>query len=169
MPLSQYMQNPLQSPVPQFNYLEALQGLGSSNPMQSPIMGGMQSPGMMGGNGVGGYMPNGQLMNLGGNTNQGGGLMDTLFGNQQTGQMGALAPTAQAISGLASSFMGMKQYGLAKDAFKESKRQFNLNFDAQKKDYNNQLADRQRARLNSSGYGGSRYRSVSEVLEKDGI
>lgn len=55
-----------------------------------------------------------------------------------------------AVSGLGTIgnlFMGMKQYGMAKDALKEGKRQFELNYDAQKKLTNSRLADRQRARL----------------------
>ena len=50
------------------------------------------------------------------------------------------------IQGLGNLFMGMKQYGLAKDALKESKRQFELNYDAQRKLTNARLGDRQDAR-----------------------
>jgi len=99
---------------------------------------------------------------------QAGGIMSMLFGNSEDGTIGALAPTASALTGLAGSYLGMKQYGLAKKAFRESKRQFQLNFDAQKQDYNTKLKDRQRARINNAGTE-SRYKSVGEYMNKNGI
>ena len=59
------------------------------------------------------------------------------------------ATLLSAAQGLGGLFMGMKQYGLAKDALKESKRQFALNYDAQRKLTNSRLLDRQRARVAS--------------------
>ena len=43
-------------------------------------------------------------------------------------------------TGLASAYLGMKQYGLAKDSFKQSKKEFGLNYDAQRNTTNQQMA-----------------------------
>lgn len=144
------------------NYLSSLLNF------SQPTAGGynmMNNP-MMGGNGQG----NNPLANLNLNNNNGGGgeggSLQTLFGNPQNGSQGMLMPAVQSLSGLASTYLGMKQYGMAKDAFKESKRQFNLNFDAQKKSYNNQLSDRQRARRISAGEGADNYQSEAEYMKK---
>lgn len=48
--------------------------------------------------------------------------------------------------GLGNLFMGMRQYGMAKDALKESRRQFDLNYGAQRNLTNSRLEDRQNAR-----------------------
>lgn len=68
--------------------------------------------------------------------------------------------------GLLSAYMGMKQYGLYKDQLNESKRQFGLNFDAQKRTTNAQLEDRQRARLAANP---GAYESVADYMSKYGI
>ena len=99
---------------------------------------------------------------------QAGGIMSMLFGNPDEGTSGNLAPAVSALTGLAGSYLGMKQYGLAKKTFRESKRQFQLNFDAQKQDYNTKLKDRQRARINNAGTE-SRYKSIGEYMNKNGI
>lgn len=52
-----------------------------------------------------------------------------------------------ALQGIGNAYMGMKQYGMAEDALKEQKRQFNLNYGAQKSAFNSQIEDRQRARV----------------------
>lgn len=70
-----------------------------------------------------------------------------------------------AAQGLANAYMGMKQYGLAKDTFNENKRQFELNFNSQKKLTNSRLEDRQRARVASN----PGYQSVDEYMKKNGI
>lgn len=56
-----------------------------------------------------------------------------------------------AASGIGNAYLGMKQYGLAKDSLKENKRQFNQNFGAQQKMTNSRLEDRQNARNAASG------------------
>ena len=71
-----------------------------------------------------------------------------------------------AASGIGNLFLGMQQYGLAKDAFKEGKRQFNLNYDAQRKATNTQLEDRQRARVASNP---GAYQSVGAYMDKNGV
>lgn len=71
-----------------------------------------------------------------------------------------------AAQSLGNLWMGMKQYGLAKDTFNENKRQFGLNYDAQKKSTNSRLEDRQIARVASNP---GAYQSVSDYMKKNGI
>lgn len=76
---------------------------------------------------------------------------------------GTLLGAAQGIGNL---FMGMKQYGLAKDALKESRRQFQLNYDAQRKLTNARLGDRQDARRAADP---ERHMTREEYLAKYGV
>ena len=71
-----------------------------------------------------------------------------------------------AVGGLASTIMGMKQYGLAKKSLAENKRQFQLNYDAQKQTTNTRLEDRQRARVASNA---GAYQSVGDYMGTNGI
>ena len=71
-----------------------------------------------------------------------------------------------AANSAASMFMGMKQYGLAKDTLNENKRQFQLNYDAQKQTTNTALEDRQRARVASNA---GAYQSVGEYMNTNGV
>ena len=71
-----------------------------------------------------------------------------------------------AIGGIASAFLGMKQYGLAKQTLEENKRQFQLNYDAQKKMTNTRLEDRQRARVASNA---GAYQSVGDYMATNGV
>ena len=109
----------------------------------------------------------------GGAPGGGGGFGDmfsreSILGNSQTGTQGWGMPALQTFGGLASIYMGMKQYGLAKDSLKENKRQFNMNHKNQVSMVNNQLEDRQRARLNSNGGQGT-YESVGTYMDKHGV
>lgn len=70
------------------------------------------------------------------------------------------------LQGLGSAYMGMKQYGLAKDAFAENKRQFGLNYDAQRTTTNSALEDRQRARVASNT---GAYESVGSYMDRNRI
>ena len=60
-------------------------------------------------------------------------------GSQGGGYLTAGLGIAQ---GLGNAWLGMKQYGVAKDSLNESKRQFGLNFGAQQKMTNMQIEDR---------------------------
>lgn len=71
---------------------------------------------------------------------------------------------AQALGNL---FMGMKQYGLAKDIFNENKAQFSQNYAAQRGLTNARLEDRQNARLAANG--GTGYRSVGDYMATYGV
>lgn len=68
--------------------------------------------------------------------------------------------------GLFNAYMGMKQYGLYKDQLAESKRQFELNFDAQRRTTNAALADRQAARV---AFNPNNAMSVADYMAKYGI
>ena len=81
------------------------------------------------------------------------------------GKQGWGTPALGAIGGITNAFMGMKQYGLAKKTFDESKRQFELNYGAQRDLTNNQLEDRQRARVASNG----NYQSVAAYMDKNRV
>lgn len=59
---------------------------------------------------------------------------------------GVALPGLQALGSLGNAWMGMQNYGLAKDSLKEGKRQFDMNFGAQRDSINTQYEDRQRAR-----------------------
>ena len=72
----------------------------------------------------------------------------------------------QGLQGLGNSYMGMKQFGLAEDALKEQKRQFDINFQAQRKSINSQLSDRQLARVASNP---TAYQSEAEYMKKWGV
>lgn len=65
------------------------------------------------------------------------GFMDSMLGPNGWGGM-----ALSAAGGLASTFLGMKQYGLAKQTLAENKRQFELNYGAQKQTTNNQILGR---------------------------
>lgn len=85
---------------------------------------------------------------------------------------GALGPNGWgnlalgAAGGLASTFLGMKQYGLAKQTLQENKRQFDLNYAAQRQTTNTRLEDRQRARVASNA---NAYQSVGDYMATNGI
>jgi len=68
--------------------------------------------------------------------------------------------------GIANAYMGMKQYGLAKDQLAEGKRQFEKNYAAQQSTTNTALEDRQRARVASNP---GAYQSVGAYMAQNGI
>lgn len=80
---------------------------------------------------------------------------------------GGWAPVAlgagQAIFG---ALQGNKAMGLAEKQFKEGQRQFDLNFDAQRKTINTQLEDRQRARNASNA---TAYENTDDYLRKNRV
>lgn len=97
----------------------------------------------------------------------GGGLNDFfsgMFGTTKAPGWGGAA--LGAAQGLFSGYLGMKQYGLAKEKLAESKRQFELNYGAQKSLTNSQLEDRQRARVASNA---GAYQSVGDYMDKNGV
>ena len=113
-------------------------------------------------------------LNIGGQQIAKGGMFDNMLGKDGWGNL-ALGGASM----LGNLFMGMKQYGIAKDTLNFNKEQFWKQYDAQKNLTNSQLEDRQRARLaadtvsNSSGQSvanpNSNYRSVSDYMSQYGV
>lgn len=68
--------------------------------------------------------------------------------------------------GLGSMYMGLRQYGLAKDQLAFGKEQFNKNYAAQQTTTNTALEDRQAARVGANKLA---YKSVSEYMNKNRI
>jgi hypothetical protein len=75
-------------------------------------------------------------------------------------------PALQGALGAGNLLMGMKQYGLAKDSFKQSKNEFDMNWGANRDLTNSQLEDRQRARVASNP---GAYESVGNYMSTYGI
>lgn len=77
------------------------------------------------------------------------------------------APTALGIGqAIFGGIQGNKAMKMAQDSFKEGKRQFDLNYGAQRQSINTQLEDRQRARVASNP---GAYESVGDYLDKNRI
>lgn len=91
-----------------------------------------------------------------------GSFWDGMLGKDGWGNMALGA--AQTLGG---AYMGMKQYGLAKKTLEENKKQFQMNYDAQRSTTNAALADRQNARL--AGNGGTGFESVASYMDKYGV
>lgn len=73
-----------------------------------------------------------------------GNWWDGAIGTKEAPGWGGLA--LGAATGLASTYLGLKQYGLAQDMFAENKRQYGQNFEAQRGLTNSRLEDRQTRR-----------------------
>ena len=71
-----------------------------------------------------------------------------------------------AASGLMQGFMGMKNYGLAKDQLNFQKEAFEKNLANQTKLTNNSLEDRQRARVASNA---GAYQSVDDYMRQNRV
>lgn len=98
-----------------------------------------------------------------------GGMFDNFF--NKAGPDGTMAQGwgGQAMGvgqGLFNAYLGMKQYGLYKDQLAESKKQFGLNYEAQRTTTNSALEDRQRARVASNS---GAYESVGSYMDKNSI
>lgn len=77
------------------------------------------------------------------------------------------APTALGIGqAIMGGIQGKQAMKLAQDQFKESKRQFDLNYNAQRQSINTDLEDRQRARVASNS---GAYQSVSDYMNNNRI
>ena len=110
----------------------------------------------------------------------GGGILGNLTGGNWLKDSGILGSTDAngirtdgwgnlalgATSSLLNGWMGMQQYGLAKNQLKEGQRQFDLNYDAQRRTINSELEDRQRSRVASNA---GAYESVGSYMDRNGI
>ncbi|QPG06979.1 hypothetical protein IT774_07700 [Salinimonas marina] len=73
-------------------------------------------------------------------------------------QYGGMAmPAISAASGLAQSWLGFQQLGLAKDQFGFQKQAFNDQYNQQTQQYNTMIADRANARLGYSDEDAANY------------
>jgi hypothetical protein len=84
-------------------------------------------------------------------------------GVQTQGWGGLALGGAQALGSL---YMGMKQYGLAKETLANNKAQFERNFAAQRQTTNAALEDRQRARVASNP---GAYQSVGDYMNQNEV
>lgn len=109
---------------------------------------------------------------LGGDADQGSVMSDLsklLFGGNNadgTQSLGWAMPAVGISQAIMGGINGNRQLGMAEDNFKEGKRQFDLNYGAQRQSTNTQLEDRQRARVASNPQA---YESVDSYLEKNRI
>jgi len=71
-----------------------------------------------------------------------------------------------AAGALMNAVMGSKQLKVAKDSLSESKRQFDMNYGAQRQTVNTRLEDRQRARVASNA---GAYESVGTYMDKNRV
>lgn len=94
-----------------------------------------------------------------------GGFFSNFIGNRENPGWGGMA--LGAAGGLASAYLGFKQYGLAKQSLDESRKQFSLNFGAQQKLTNARLEDRQQARVSSGAPGA--YESVGSYMDRNRV
>lgn len=90
--------------------------------------------------------------------------MKSFLGDATSKGWGGLA--LGAAGGAANLFMGMQQYGMAKDALSQAKDQFNKNYAAQQTTTNSALSDRQNAR-NAANPGA--YQSTADYMAQNGI
>ena len=98
------------------------------------------------------------------------GAKNFMFGstNEQTGvrTRSGLLPILNTFTGLASAYLGMKQYGLAKDSFKQNKKEFGMNYDAQRQLTNAQMEGSAKARHSANpGF----YATPSDYMAKNSI
>ena len=93
-----------------------------------------------------------------------GNLFRGMVGTSEQPGWGGLG--LRAASGIASTFMGMKQYGLAKNRLAAQKEQFERNYAAQRTTTNAQLEDRQRARVSADA---NAYESVGSYMDRNRI
>lgn len=93
-------------------------------------------------------------------------ILGTPAGNGQMGTMGLGNLAIGGLSALSNLWMGMKQLDLQKDQLNFSKDAFAKNWGAQVSTTNNQLADRQAARVASNA---GAYESVDSYMKKYGI
>lgn len=88
--------------------------------------------------------------------------------NPETGKMETLGwgmPALQGLSSLGNLYLGMKNYGLAKDQLRTQKEQFNMNYNNQKQLLNTQMEDRQRTEAG----GSSKAESVESYMARNRI
>lgn len=160
------------------NSFQSLMGYGASAPInpytgQPDLLAGAQSP-LLGNTNIGDVAGAAAPAAAAGMSGWGSGINNWMQDSGFLGSTGADGIKTQGwggtalgvVQGIGNAFMGMKQYGLAKDQLAQSKKQFELNFGAQQKTTNAALEDRQAARVASNP---GAYTSVGEYMKKNGI
>lgn len=89
-------------------------------------------------------------------TAQQGSFMDGFFMNEQGGP-GVGISALQAATGLANTFMGFKQLGVAKDQLAFTKSAWQKQFDIQKEQYDRQVKERAQRVANNKASASSAY------------
>ena len=113
---------------------------------------------------LGGTPTNAQIFSdIGGTTPPGGGRGWNWLSTRD--QQGVLGPALQGIGALGSLYMGMKQYGVAKDQLAFQKDSFNKQFDANRSLTNSRLEDRQARRVLENPNA----TSVADYMSKWGV
>lgn len=88
--------------------------------------------------------------------------------NAETGKMETLGwgmPALQGLSSLGNLYLGMKNYGLAKDQLRTQKNQFNMNYNNQRQLLNTQMEDIRRTEAG----GSSKAESVESYMARNRI
>lgn len=88
--------------------------------------------------------------------------------NPETGKMETMGwgmPALQGLSSLGNLYLGMKNYGLAKDQLRTQKEQFNMNYNNQRQLLNTQMEDRARTEAG----GSSKAESVESYMARNRI
>lgn len=101
------------------------------------------------------------MRGMGPTTSGEGGIFSNMLGENGWGGL-ALGGASSLMKG----WLGMQQLDMAKKRLSENKRQFDMNWGAQKKLTNSRLEDRQRARVAANP---GAYRSVGEYMDQNGI
>ena len=95
-----------------------------------------------------------------------GGFLDSTDTNTGIKTQGWGAPALGIASGLGNAYMGMQQLNLAKETLANNKRQFDMNYGAQRTTTNAALEDRQKARVASNA---GAYQSVGDYMNKNRV
>jgi hypothetical protein len=106
----------------------------------------------------------------GGSTSFEPSLMQSMFGwtdpTTQVKTMGAAGPIMGGLSSLMNGWMGMQQLDFAKKSLAQQKKQFDLNYGAQRTLANTAMEDRQRARIASNS---GAYESLDSYMAKNKV
>lgn len=135
-------------------YLGGMTGLPADSPFSMP-----ESPSLL--ESLKGWIP-GVVESLKGYIP--GGFLDSTDTKTGIKTQGWSSPALGAVAGLGNAYMGMQQLNLAKETLANNKRQFDMNYGAQRTTTNARLEDRQRARVNGSAPG--TYESVGDYMNK---
>lgn len=140
--------------APAFNYETDMGGL---MPTSTPLGGTPTNSQIF--SDIGGQAPGGMFSGIGQWMKDSG-----FLGTRDQQGWGGLA--LGGASSLANMYMGMKQYGLAKDQLAFQKESFNKQYDANRTLTNSRLEDRQRARVASNA---GAYQSVGDYMNEKGV